>query len=512
MPERSRKLAAILFTDIVNYTALMGSDEGRGIETVQRSRRLQKALVEQFHGEWVQEVGDGTLCTFPSAVDAVTCAIEIQRVVQEDPDLKLRIGIHEGDIVVEGSDVYGDGVNVASRIQALAPEGGITVSEKVYDEVHNKPEIEATFLGAKELKNVDRPVRVYSLSIPGSPQAEGPRELSALRRWIRRHPAVAGVTTLAVLVALLYGYTNRAAIQVSLIVNLVPVFTTTFEQEIEFVTARDGVQVAYSTVGSGPPLVQVLGWFTHLEKGLSSPAFGVAPGWPERFQFVRFDGRGTGLSDRGITDFSMDARVSDLEAVVDALGLDRFSIVAHSAGGPLAISYTVKHPERVNRIAFYGSFARMAQDRERYELIGSMVPMVRTGWGADSPAFRQVFTSLFMPDGDELDLKLFNEWQRIAADPADAANFLEALLEVDVRPLARQIRSPALVIHRRGDAVVPYPLGRELASLIPGARLLTLEGNNHAFTRGEPEIFEMLNAVEEFVLEGSAPAGIADTQ
>ncbi len=346
MPDRTRKLAAILFTDIVNYTSMMGEDEQRAIEVLKRSRRLQKALVEQFHGEWVQEVGDGTLCTFGSAVDAVNCALELQRVLGDDADLKLRIGIHEGDIVVEGQDVYGDGVNVASRIHALASEGGICVSEKVYDEIRNKPGIQAASLGDKKLKNVDRPVKVYELRAPGLLASEvrthSASWFHSARDSMKNHSAASSV--LIALAIAIVGYTlyatNRVAIQTAFILNVPPLIArATSDQEIGFTTAKDGVRIAYATSGEGPAVVQVLGWFTHLEKGLSSPAFSMAPRWEKQFFFVRFDGRGTGLSDRGIEDYSLDARLSDLEAVVDALNLERFSIVAHSAGGPVAIAY-----------------------------------------------------------------------------------------------------------------------------------------------------------------------------
>ncbi|MCH8837503.1 MAG: hypothetical protein IIA60_06830 [Candidatus Marinimicrobia bacterium] len=163
-----RKLAAIMFTDIVGYTALMGNDEQKALQLLQKNRGLLKPIIEQFRGEWLKEMGDGTLSSFASAVDAVNCALAIQQVLKDDPDLKLRIGIHIGDVVFEGGDVFGDGVNVASRLEPLAEPGGICVSERVYEDIRNKAGIEAASIGEKTLKGVENPVKVYTVTAMGA--------------------------------------------------------------------------------------------------------------------------------------------------------------------------------------------------------------------------------------------------------------------------------------------------------------------------------------------------------
>jgi len=132
------------------------------------------------------------------------------------------------------------------------------------------------------------------------------------------------------------------------------------------------------------------------------------------------------------------------------------------------------------------------------------VTLVRTGWGSDNPAYRQMFTSMFMPDGSDIDMRFFNEMQRISANPEDAAAFIAAGLTIDVTALAPYVQVPTLVIHRRGDAIVPFELGREIASLIPGARLLPLEGNNHVMLPNEPEVEQLNRALEDF-LAGDEP-------
>ena len=170
--KEQRKLAAIMFTDIVGYTALMSKDERKALRILHKNRDIQKPLVAEFNGEWLKEMGDGTLSCFASVLDAVNCAREIQRSLEDDPDLKLRIGIHLGDVVFEEGDVFGDGVNLASRIEKLAQPGGICISGQVYSNIRNKPDIEAAFIGERKLKNVDLPLKVYALVVEGLPEPQ----------------------------------------------------------------------------------------------------------------------------------------------------------------------------------------------------------------------------------------------------------------------------------------------------------------------------------------------------
>jgi len=162
-----RKLAAVMFTDIAGYTALMSKDEQKALALLQKNRELQQSLAQKHNGEFLKEMGDGTLLCFQSALDAVRCALNIQKSVKDDPDLNLRIGIHLGDIIFRDGDVFGDGVNVASRIEALAESGGIYISGEVYKLISNKPEIKTGYRGEKQLKNVDHPVKIYALAGKG---------------------------------------------------------------------------------------------------------------------------------------------------------------------------------------------------------------------------------------------------------------------------------------------------------------------------------------------------------
>jgi class 3 adenylate cyclase len=273
------------------------------------------------------------------------------------------------------------------------------------------------------------------------------------------------------------------------------------EQQIRFCTTSDGVRIAYATVGQGPPLVRVLGWFTHLEFEGENPRWRrLYEGMASRFTYIRYDGRGMGLSDRDVTDFSIDAFVRDLEAVVDALGIEKVALYGISQGGPTAITYAERHPERVSHLIIYGSTARPPWSEDQHQ---TMLSLVRQGWGSDLPAHRQFFTGLFMPDGDMEAIHAFNEMQRVSASADNVVAMLTAEpgQPRDRTDLLSRVTAPTLVIHRRGDAVVPFEMGREIAAGIPGARFLPLEGRNHAALADidAPANLVMAKAIAEFL-------------
>jgi len=276
------------------------------------------------------------------------------------------------------------------------------------------------------------------------------------------------------------------------------------EQQIRFCTTSDGVRIAYATVGQGPPVVRVLGWCTHLEFDWELWRPSIEP-LAQDHLVVRYDGRGMGLSDRDVEDFSLDARVRDLEAVVDALKLRRCAIVAWSEGGPTAITYAVRYPERVSRLILYGSFAAWPMTEERQQAVTTLLALIRQGWGSDLPAHRQFFTGMFMPDADSGAIRWFNELQRVSASADTVVAFVSAFFQFDVKALLPRIKVPTLVIHRRGDAAVPFELGRELATLIPGARFLPLQGRGHALLPQEPESAQYVEAIQKFLAEDRKP-------
>ena len=165
MPEPIRQLAAIMFTDIVGYTSLMDKDEELAFELLEKNRSIHKPLIEKFHGKFLKEMGDGILASFTTVSDAVYCAGAIQKACENEPELNLRIGIHQGEVVSQGEDVFGSGVNITSRIEAIAPAGRIWVSDSVQQNIQNKKGIEIEFVKEATLKNVKQAVKIYEIEV-----------------------------------------------------------------------------------------------------------------------------------------------------------------------------------------------------------------------------------------------------------------------------------------------------------------------------------------------------------
>lgn len=276
------------------------------------------------------------------------------------------------------------------------------------------------------------------------------------------------------------------------------------EQAIRFCTAADGVRIAYATTGSGPPLVKAANYLTHLQHDWNGP---VWRHWlrdlAEHHTLVRYDERGCGLSDWDVTDFSIAAWVRDLEAVVAALGLERFPLLGISQGASVSVAYAVKHPEQVTHLILYGGYARGRFNRDLTEegrlQAETMINVIRAGWGNENPAFRQLFSTMLMPDGTEMQMNNLNELARISATPENAAAMERAFYQIDVTDLAQQVKTPTLVLHGRSDAAIPFEEGRLLAALIPQARFVPLDSRNHILLEDEPAWQRFLAEVYSFL-------------
>ncbi|MEX2207516.1 MAG: alpha/beta fold hydrolase [Myxococcota bacterium] len=481
---------AILFTDIVGYSALTERDEAAAIRVRERHYTLVRTLARQFEGEVVDATGDEAFAIFPSALLAVDCALALQAALRDDRDLAIRIGIHLGDVTRRGAQAIGEGVNVAARIRPLAEPGGIAISESVYQAVRTRSHIRATSLGAQALKNVASPVNVFELApVPSEPRRA---------RWRVRLALAA-----AALLALAYGVWTQYRIEILTSVALAAprYFGDPIEQTLGFATTSDGVRIAYATTGSGPPIVLVIGWSTHLQEGFMSPMYDVL-GWiartSERNTLVRYDGRGFGMSQRDVTDFSLESRVRDIEAVVEALHLERISLYGASAGGPAAIAYAVRHPERVSRLVLVATHPGTASVPESVTISGEtetgMSELIRTSW--DVPAVRDMFLLAAFPDVDELQRKVLSEFLRLSGDGPATAGFFAAAATEDASAMASSLEIPTLVIHGDRDVTVPVAYGVKLASLIPGVRFEILKGASHNGTMSDPRT---LRLVAEFV-------------
>jgi pimeloyl-ACP methyl ester carboxylesterase len=261
-------------------------------------------------------------------------------------------------------------------------------------------------------------------------------------------------------------------------------------QEVRFCTAADGPHIAYATVGSGAPLVKAGNWLNHLEYDWESPVWSHLLHWfAERNHLVRYDARGNGLSDWDVGDIQLDHFVTDLEAVVDAQGLDQFDLFGVSQGCAVSIAYAVRHPGKVRKLILYGGFAlgrRLRGKPIEAEQAEAMLTLMRTGWGQENPAFRQFFTSLFIPDATPDQMQWFNNLQKVTTSAENAVKMRLISDGMNVVDLLPKVSCPTLVLHCRDDAVQPFEEGRRIAAGIPGARFVALDGRNHLILESDP--------------------------
>lgn len=274
-------------------------------------------------------------------------------------------------------------------------------------------------------------------------------------------------------------------------------------QEIQFCTASDGVRIAYAAVGKGPPLVKAANWLNHLEYDWQSPIWShVLRAIAARYRLIRYDERGNGLSDWDVEDISLEAFVRDLESVADANGLKRFPLLGISQGCAVSIAYAARHPERVSQLVLYGGYARGKRRRGQQgevDQADALLTLMRQGWGQENPAFRQIFTSLFIPDATAEQARWFNDLQRMTTSPENAVRIRRTLDEIDVTALLPSVRVPTLVLHCRNDAVQPFEEGRRMAAGISGSRFVALEGSNHLILEYEPAWARLLDEVTRFL-------------
>lgn len=456
-----RRLAAILAADMVGYSRLMEQDED-GIlhrQTAYR-REVIDPEIAQNRGRIVKTTGDGMLAEFASARDAVRCALDIQKHIgtkerdSADADrIQYRVGINLGDMIFDGDDVFGDGVNVAARLEGLAEPGGICISDPVYQAAGERVPEPFRDLGSQRVKNISRPIRVWHWS----PEARIHREPEKMSR----------------------------------------------QQRVQFCTSADGTRIAWASVGEGLNLLKAPHHMNHIEFEWSSPIWGPTyNAFAERFRFTRFDQRGNGLSDWDVADISPKAMFDDMEAVVAAADLDRFAIFAASQGAAYAVDYALAYPEKVACIIFAGGYLRGRRKRndpeqENIQSMGEM--MIHQGWGSPNPIFRQFFLTSFMPDGTREQQMQFDELQRISTNADNALRISRMNADIDHLQKARDLTVPCLVMHAAGDRVAPIEEGLAIARAIPGAQFVELPGDNHIFLEGDAGYDTLFSELTAFV-------------
>ena len=456
-----RRLSAILAADAVGYSKLIRSDESG---TVAAMKRLQSDIIHpmlaEHSGRIVKLMGDGLLAEFPSVVEAVTFAVECQAALEADAAgkpaesrIQFRMGVNLGDVIIDGDDIQGDGVNVAARLEGICEPAGLCISDLVYQAIDGKTDLIFQDLGGQELKNIETPIRVWQWRQGASPaKAETP-----------------------------------------------------VEQQIKFCTASDGTNIAYAAIGQGPPLVKAPNWMNHLEYDWQSPVWRhVLRELSRDNTLLRFDQRGNGLSDRQAVDITFESMVSDMAMVVDTAGLDRFDLLGISQGCLCSIAYAVRNPERVRRLVLYGGFAKGALAMGSESLNQRMAlqkQLIQQGWGKNNPAFRQFFTSLFMPGASKEQMEWFNDLQQKTTSSDVAARLFELAASGDVTALLAQVQAPPLVLHCRDDAIASFEGGRRMAAKIPNARFVALDGENHMIMEDEPAWSIFIQEIRQFLAE-----------
>ncbi len=267
----------------------------------------------------------------------------------------------------------------------------------------------------------------------------------------------------------------------------------------------DGVRLAYATSGDGPPLVKASNWLTHLDYDWHSPVW--RHWWQalsQRHTLVRYDERGCGLSDWEVdaASYTLDAWVRDLETVVDALGLERFPLLGISQGGPIAVTYAARHPERVSHVIVYGTCARGTWEHaseERRQELAALGQLIRVSWGQEHASFRQVYDAKFLPDGPLEMWRAFDELQRRSTSPRNAYRLWRAFGALDCSDAARQLDVPTLILHAKDDQVWSFDEAVELHAMVPGSRLVALDSRNHILQADEPAFGQFLDELEEFL-------------
>jgi class 3 adenylate cyclase/pimeloyl-ACP methyl ester carboxylesterase len=444
-----RRLAAILAADMAGYSRLMEQDE-EGVITRQKTHRreLIDPEIARRGGRIVKTTGDGMLVEFASAQDAVQCAVDIQTAMAErergraaDGRIVYRIGVNLGDVVFDEGDVFGDGVNVAARLQGLSEPGGVCMSDIVHQVVGDRNREPFRDMGSQRVKNISRPIRVWQWTPAATPEEKDLSEVA-------------------------------------------------LHQRVRFAAAPDGVQLAWASIGEGLPVLKAPNWLNHLEYEWRSPVWGPVFAELARLcRLVRFDQRGNGLSDWEVEEISTDAMIADMAAVAEAAELERFALLGISQGCPYSIRYAVENPERVTCLVLLGGYLRgrlMRPDPDQKRLFEALTMTIRDGWGSPNPVFRHFFTSNFIPDAPPDVAARFDELQRIATSPENALRIWHMNAQMDGTELAKQVRVPTLVLHCTGDRVVPLEEGRLIARLIPGAHFIELPGNNHVLLQGTP--------------------------
>ena len=413
-----RKLLAVVAADMVGFSRLIEDDE---INLLSRQKNqlntIIKPEIENYNGEIIKTTGDGFLAIFPSALDAVQCSISIQNGIYEneldnanDKRIRFRIGIHVGDVVLDDGDIFGNTVNIASRLESIADAGNICITNDVYQSIKNLKPLDIENIGEQFLKNISQKVQVYKINI-----LEGD-----IKKIQENH------------------------------------LLTEANQETRFCSSFDGTIIAYASIGKGTPFLKAPNFVSSLEHDWRNPM------WTHMYRFLakeytlyRFDQRGNGLSDLDPENINFESFVKDMEAVVNNSQINKFPIFGISQGCSVSIAYAHKYPEKVTHLILVGGYARGRAKRgnsdykEKFELEKNMI---LNGWENENPAFRQFFSSTMIPDGTKEQMNSFNNVMKVSTSAKNAVKIISANDQIDVSRLLPKLNIPTIIFHIKNDA------------------------------------------------------------
>jgi class 3 adenylate cyclase/pimeloyl-ACP methyl ester carboxylesterase len=444
-----RRLSAILALDVVGYTSLVHKDAAgvfAALNTIYRS--VVTPAVAAADGRVVKLLGDGALIEFPSARAALRCAIQVQQEMRRpDPvysfsePIRLRAGLHAGDVVIDNNDILGEGVIIASRLQAAAEPGGILASRSFCDLAGNDAAVHLRREGLHSFKGLARPIEVLAVDFIES--AARPRRITLMR-----------------------------------------------DQEIRFCSTKDKVRLAWTVNGDGPVVVKAPNWIGHLELDWRNPA--IAPlltSVAAKYRLVRFDQRGNGLSDWNVKEISFERFVDDLERIFDAAQVERAPIVALSQGGAIAAAFAARRPERVSAIVMIGAFPlgrNKRRSKRELEQARALRAMMAAGWDDEFPSLRDLLANVIVPTSSEEERRSYAEDMRRIISPGNVARTREAIDNIDITDMLRDVTAPCLVLHCRGDRMQPVEQGRAIAAGLPNARFIAYDSVNHLPPESDP--------------------------
>ena len=446
-----RKLLAVVAADMVGFSRLVENDE---INILSRQKEYFNEIIEpeikKFHGEIIKTTGDGFLATFVSSLDAVESTTNIQKIINvrektqsNDKRIWYRIGINIGDVVLDDGDIFGNSVNIASRLESIADAGDVCITSEIFQNIKNLKSFDISHLGEQHLKNISQKVDVYKIKINHEEYNQN-KENELL---------------------------------------------TEANQEIRYCSSKDNTIIAYAKVGNGPPLLKAPNFMSSLEHDWRSPI------WMHLYRFlaeghtlVRFDQRGNGSSDLEPLEITFNSFVEDMEAVVNESKIDKFPILGVSQGCAVSIAYAIRNPNKVSHLILIGGFSRGKGQRgdPSYEEKSKMEQtMILSGWEDENPAFRQYFTTSMIPEGSKEQMDSFNNIMKITTSAKNAAKISSVNDQIDVSDILLKLEVPTLIFHCTDDARVPISEGKFMAANIKNSKFIPIKSKNHVLLETE---------------------------